>query len=260
MKFSKIKNIWLFATGIFLLSACSKDGGGEGGGDFFNGQGGSMARFSIRENILYVVDNRTLKLFDVENAAKPFYLTSRDQYLDEGVETIFTMDSLLFIGSESGMYIYNIKSPALPQRLSFTSHIRSCDPVVAFGNYAYVTLSTNATRCNRGVNELHVYDISNPAHPVLKKTEGMYSPQGLGVDGKRNRLFICDRGVKIFDISNSVSPKWIGDLFYTEANGIDAYDVIPRDGLLLLIGKDGFYQFDYSGEDIQFLSKITVEK
>ena len=88
----------------------------------------------------------------------------------------------------------------------------------------------------------------------------MYSPQGLGVDGKRNRLFICDRGVKIFDISNSVSPKWIGDLFYTEANGIDAYDVIPRDGLLLLIGKDGFYQFDYSGEDIQFLSKITVEK
>lgn len=260
MKINKIKNIWLFAACILLLSACSNDGDSDGNGDFSNGQGGSMARFSIKENILYVVDDRELKLFDVENAAQPFYLNARDQYLDEGVETIFTMDSLLFIGSESGMYIYNIKNPALPQRLSFTSHIRSCDPVVAFGNYAYITLNTKATRCNRGANELQVYDISNPAHPVLKKTEEMYSPQGMGVDGKINRLFVCDRGVKIFDINDPVSPEWIGDLSYTEANGVDAYDVIPRDGILLLIGKDGFYQFDYSGEEIRFLSKITVEK
>jgi len=260
MKFNKIKNIWLFAAGIFLLSACASDMQSDGGSDFLNGQGGSMARFSIKENILYVVDDRTLKLFDVENAAQPFYLTARDQKLDVGVETIFTMDTLLFIGSETGLYIYDIKSPSLPQFLSFTSHIRSCDPVVASGNYAYVTLNTKTTRCNRGANQLLIYDISNPSYPVLQKEAEMYSPQGLGVDGKRNKLFVCDRGVKIFDINNPVSPKWIGDLSYTEANGIDAYDVIPRDGILLLIGKDGFYQFDYNGEEIQFLSKITVEK
>jgi len=257
MKINKIKNILLLTTGIVLLSACTSDS--SSGGDSLSGQGGSMARFSIKDNILYVVDNHTLKLFDVKTAAQPFYLPARDQKLDVGVETIFTMDTLLFVGSEDGLYIYDIKNPALPQRFSYISHVRSCDPVVAYGNYAYITLSTRSTRCNRGINQLQVYDISNPNYPVLKKTEEMYSPQGLGVDGKRNRLFVCDKGVKIFDIKDPVSPKWIGDLSYTEAYDIDAYDVIPRDGLLLLIGKDGFYQFDYTGEEIKFLSKIMVE-
>ena len=250
----------LLTVGIVLLSACS-EGKSDGGEDSFSGQGGSMARFSIKNNILYVVDDRTLKLFDVETAAQPLYLTTRDQKLDAGAETIFTMDTLLFIGSENGLYIYDITNPALPKRFSFISHVRSCDPVVAYGNYAYVTLSTKSTRCNRGVNELQVYDISNPDYPVLKKTEEMYSPQGLGVDGKRNKLFVCDRGVKIFDINDPVSPEWIGDLSYiSDAYNIDAYDVIPRDGILLLIGKDGFYQFDYKGEKVKFLSKIMVEQ
>lgn len=258
MKINKIKNILLLTVGIIMLSACSKDGGS--GGDSLSGQGGSMARFSIKNNILYVVDDRTLKLFDVETASQPLYLAARDQKLDAGAETIFTMDTLLFIGSENGLYIYDIKNPALPKRFSFISHVRSCDPVVAYENYAYVTLNTESTRCGRGVNELQVYDISNPNYPVLEKTEEMHSPQGLGVDGERKRLFVCDRGVKIFDINNPASPEWIGDLSYIpDMYKIDAYDVIPRDGILLLIGKDGFYQFDYKGKDVKLLSKITVE-
>jgi hypothetical protein len=167
------------------------------------------------------------------------------------------MDTLLFIGSENGLYIYNITRPDFPQRFSFISHIRSCDPVVASGKYAYVTLNSASTRCNRGTNELLVFDISNPAYPYLQKTVEMSAPKGLGVDEKK--LFVCDRGLKIFDISNSANPVWIDDLSkIPEADNIDAYDVIPRNGILLLIGKNGFYQFDYTGEKVKFLSKIEV--
>jgi hypothetical protein len=130
--------------------------------------------------------------------------------------------------------------------------------VVATGNYAYLTLNSEATRCSRGMNELHIYNISNPSYPQLIKTMEMYAPHGLGVDGQK--LFVCDRGLKIYDISNPGNPVWNGDLSHIpEVELIDTYDVIPRNGILLVIGKDGFYQFDYTGDIIQFLSKIEVE-
>jgi len=257
----KIKRIIKIALCIFtcvaVWSSCSSEGSFDGGGGDSSGQGGSMARFSIKGDVLYIVDHETLKMVDVTVASQPNYMPTKDQKLGFGIETIFIMDTLLFIGSETGMFIYDITRPEFPQKLSWTGHIRSCDPVVATGNYAYLTLNTEATRCTRGINELQVYDISNPSSPYLIKTLEMYSPKGLGVDG--NKLFVCERGLKIYDISNPASPIWIDDLSKVpEANNIDAYDVIPRNGILMLIGKDGLYQFDYTEDRIKFLSKIEV--
>jgi len=257
MKINIIKIVLCISVCVAVVISCSKSGDSGGGGGDSSGQGGSMARFSIKENVLYIVDNKTLKLFDVTLASQPTYMPTKDQRLDIGIETIFIMDTLLFIGSESGMYIYDITKPEFPEKLSWVNHIRSCDPVVASGNYAYVTLNTEATRCSRGLNELQVYDISNPRYPNLIKAVEMYSPRGLGVDGQK--LFVCERGLKIYDISDPAFPKWIDDLSkIPEASDIDTYDVIPRNGILLLIGKDGLYQFDYTEEKIKFLSKIEV--
>lgn len=248
--------VMLTATCFWM--SCSQEGASSDSSSS-TGLGGSMARFTVKDHIMYVVDNNSLKLFDVSNAATPRYLSMKDQALAAGVETIFTMDSLLFIGSETGMYIYDVKRPEFPQRLGSVSHVRSCDPVVASGNYAYVTLNSDSWRCNRGTNELLVYDISYPQQPSLCTRMTLQAPKGLGVDG--NKLFVCDKGLKIYDITNPTEPKWVDDLSHIpEAQDIDAYDVIPIDGILLLIGKDGFYQFDYTGERLQFLSKIEVAK
>jgi len=259
MKINVVAIILYFTFCVFFWISCSKssDGGGGGGGNSTSGQGGSMARFSIKDDVLYIVDNQTLKLFDVTVSSQPFYMPTKDQKLGFGIETIFIMDTLLFIGSETGMYIYDVTRPEFPSKLSYVTHVRSCDPVVASGNYAYVTLNTEQTRCNRGSNELQVYNISNPRYPDLIKIIEMNAPRGLGVDG--NKLFVCERGLKIYDVSDPASPVWIDDLSkIPEANNIDAYDVIPLDGILLLIGKDGLYQFDYKEDIIKFLSKIEV--
>jgi hypothetical protein len=231
-------------------SAPSVDGG--------IGQGGSMARFTISGNYLYTVNDSQLSAFDISAPDRPQHLPQKTQYMDAGIETIFSMDTLLFVGSQTGMYIYNVTRDGFPQPMSYEPHIASCDPVVAEGHYAYVTLNSENTWCGRAVNELRVYDISDLYHPRLVHTEtGFRHPRGLGVDG--DRLFVCDDGLRVFDVSSPGRPLWIDDLTHLpEARDIDAYDVIPLGGTLLLTGANGLYQFDYSGERLVFVSKIEV--
>jgi hypothetical protein len=222
------------------------------------GQGGSMARFTVNGNYLYTVDDFQLHAFDISVPDRPRHLPQKVQYMADGVETIFSMDTLLFIGSQTGMYIYNVARDGFPQQIAYASHITSCDPVVASGNYAYVTLNSENVWCGRAANELRIYDISDPYDPKLVHTEtGFKHPRGLGVDG--SKLFVCDDGLRVFDISNPLRPLWTDDLTHLpDAAGIDACDVIPLDGTLLLTGADGLFQFDYSGDRLAFLSKITV--
>ncbi|MDR3060569.1 MAG: hypothetical protein LBU57_00460 [Dysgonamonadaceae bacterium] len=243
---------------LFFLPGCESDVFPSG--DNTGGAGGSMARFAVRDNYLYTVDFQNLKMFDISTSDQPRYLKGKEQHLGFDIETIFVKDTLLFIGSQSGMFIYSITRPNYPQMLSHVSHIQSCDPVVASGNYAYVTLNSENVRCGRTSNLLQVYDISNLYKPELKQSiVGFMHPRGLGVDGKK--LFICDNGLKVYDIDNPENPRWVDDLSdLPEADGIDAYDVIPWNGVLLLTGANGLYQFDYTGEKLKFVSKIEVSQ
>lgn len=243
-----------------FFSACSSESDGFYSPDGSSGKGGSMARFTISGDYLYTVDQQNLKLFDVSDANSPRYLPGKDQNLTFGIETISTRDTLLLIGSQDGLYIFNIKRPAFPNFLSHTQHFRSCDPVVASGNYAYVTLNTAGSWCGGSSNVLDIYDITDPTNPLLQATFQLNVPKGLGIDG--NKLFICEKsaGIKVFDISDPINPAWIDDLSYIpEMQNIDTYDVIPMNGILLVSAKGGFYQLDYTGEEMKFVSKIEVK-
>jgi hypothetical protein len=198
-------------------------------------------------------------MFDVSKPENPEFLSSRTQTLDFGIETIFPMDSLLFIGSQSGMYIYKISKYGFPQYLSIAQHITSCDPVVAQDNYAYVTLNSNNIGCGRFSNVLQIYDITDLKKPGIINEIPLTSPMGLGIDG--NTLFVCDKGLKVFDITNRESPEQKYDHHSAGVHDIsDAYDVIPLDGLLILVASSGIYQFDYTGEALEFISKFEVKR
>jgi len=253
-----MKKVLYFVFVVLLILSCSKDGGG-GGDSNVSGKGGSMARFAISGDVLYTVSTDSLKVFNIEDAANPKYSDQRNLKVGFDIETVFPMDTLLFIGSRSGMYVYDIREPRFPTLLSQVSHLRSCDPVVAQDNYAYVTLNTNATNCGRTPNNvLDIYDISSPLKPVLKKTLQLNGPTGLGIDG--TKLFVCDKGLKVFDVASPLNIRQIDDLAdIDEVNVRSAYDVIPVNGLLILVAKEGLFQFDYTGDRLKFVSKILIK-
>lgn len=260
MKKNSITILTVFFAVIFSFYACSDNENSFGPSDNNSGKGGSMARFTISGDILYTVDAETLKLFDLSDAQHPKYLSGKDQQLDFGVETISTRDTLLLIGSQDGLYIYNIQRPEFPAFRSKTQHFRSCDPVIANGNYAYVTLNTDGVWCGNNMNVLDIYDITDPGKPLLEKTIPLDHPKGLSIDG--NKLFVCvkNAGIKVFDITNPTEPEWIDDLSKIEQmQNIETYDVIPLDGLLLVSAQGGFYQLDYTGEKLKYVSKIEVK-
>jgi len=215
------------------------------------GTGGSTARFAIHGNILYTVNNKSIKAFDISSPGDP-HLVSETQ-IGNDIETIFPKDEYLFIGSQSGMLIYDISSPSAPVRVGVYSHVVSCDPVVANDDYAYVTLR-NATvgRCFRGINQLEILDISNPAQPKQIAQRNMTSPRGLGIDSDLN-LYVCDEGLSHFDVTNPLAIKLLAN--YPMEN---ALDVIPVDNRLFVIAQDGFYQYELVNGALVLLSKIPV--
>ena len=244
-----LKTLLVFAT-IALATACDTSFTDSGvTRTDSSGKGGSLARFAIIHNNLYAVTRENLKLFNLSNPSQPDLTDSI--YLGVGIETIFPYGENLFIGTQTGMQIYDISTPSVPLKLSTYQHIYSCDPVVADDNYAYVTLNSNNDWCGRTVNRLDIIDISNLSSPYRVANYAMEGPEGLGVEG--NLLFVCDNGLKVYDITDKSNLKLLQHF------DIKATDVIPIGDKLLVIGDDGLYQYQYDGSEISLLSKIPVE-
>lgn len=244
-----------YKGGMEFLDATNASGASSGVSGSGTGFGGSMARFGIKENVLYIVDRNTLKVFDITSKAKPFNMG--DFYPGWNIETMFLTENNMFLGTTTGMVIFDISDPLIPTMKTFFNHARSCDPVVVDDTIAYVTLRSGTT-CGGTINCLDVVNIKKINSPSMVATFAMTNPHGLGKKG--DLLFVCDgnAGLKIYDASD---PKTVGNkLIYTYAN-INTYDVIPVGNLLVMIGDDGLYQYDYSDiRSITLLSKIEVKK
>jgi len=218
-----------------------------------NGTAGSMARFALYRDFLYTVGQTDMQLFNIEDAANPVARARIN--MGWGIETIFPYKDKLFIGSQTGMHIYDNANPANPVRLSTFQHARVCDPVAVHDNTAYVTLR-NGNECGGFTNQLDVIDITSLTNPRLLRSYPMKNPHGLGVDFPN--LFICEGqfGLKTFDARSALDVKQLQHL-----SNMHAYDVIPLTGTLLVIGRDGLYQFDYTNPgQLTQLSKIPVNR
>jgi len=239
----------------FMVNTYSSGNIGYSDNNSSLGVGGSMARFAIKNNALFIIDNYMLKVFNIENDND--ILLSNTLYTSWAIETLFPYKNYLFMGSQNGMLIYDISKPQYPEFISDHWHATSCDPVVVEGNYAYITLRSGNS-CGAIENRLDVIDISNIINPILLKSYAMDEPYGLGIDG--SILFVCDgsSGLKIYDVTDKLN---ITDNLIVQFRDIQAYDAIPFNGILMLIGDDGLYQYDYSDvKDIQLLSTIAVNE
>ncbi len=220
------------------------------------GMAGSMSRFALSHDHLYLIDQGELLALSLDNPSQP--IPGERVYIDWGIETLFPAKDHLFIGAQNGMHIMNLDEPINPTLLSTYQHVNSCDPVIVDGNYAYVTLRSG-NECAGFTNQLEVIEITDLTAPQVEHVYQMTNPHGLGKDG--DALFICDGydGLKVF---NAGDISQIGDNLIAHYPSIDAFDIIPFNKVAMMIGEDGLYQYDYSDlNNIKLLShlKITPE-
>lgn len=219
----------------------------NGGG---TGEGGSMARFKIVGDFLYIVDWHNINVFNISNLEKPEVLESVFAGFD--IETIFNRGEHLFLGSRSGMYIYNISRPETPTFVSEFQHGTACDPVVVDDQYAYVTLR-GGNDCGATESGLFVIDITDLKKPFEVKSYPMDGPYGLGI--KDNLIFICDgdSGLKVYNKEDVMDLKLVNHF-----KDIQTYDVIPLNAQLLMVGDKVLYQYEYLENQIRLLSEFSL--
>ena len=223
----------------------------EAAADASAGQGGSLAQFKIVNDYLYVVDFSTLYVFNIANQVVATEVNRQD--IGWEIETIFNQEDYLYIGSSSGMFIYEVSNPASPQYRSSIDHLRGCDPVVVDGDYAYLTLR-GGNVCGQPLSFLEVIDVSDKSNPVILRDYPMTQPYGLGFKG--NLLFVSDgdNGLHIYDKSNPLELEQLNVI-----SDVNVFDVIPLEERLLAIADNVLFQYTYEENGIDLLSQFTID-
>jgi hypothetical protein len=230
---------------LLVIIGCSSDDSINNSTEV--GQGGSLARFSLVGNYLYTVDEYKLNVLNISDNTNPIQVNSVNIGFD--IETLFNYDNYLYVGSRTGMYIYSIDNPESPSLLSEVNHFTACDPVIANETHAFVTLHTEVV-CGNDLNVLEIYDISNVLNPILISSRNLIRPIGIGL--YNDYLFVCDDEIKIFNISNPSDSVLVNSI------NKNAFDVIIKDNLLILIGENGLYQYSLDENNIENISELSA--
>ncbi len=246
-----MKKLILFIAAVITLSSCEHSDSGGSQGDSASGISGSMARFAVNGDYLYIVGNEDLRTFDISDSTS--IKLSSVSGLGFIPETIFSKDGYLYLGSPQGLFIYNIENKSKPSFVSQYIHMTSCDPVIVDGNYAYITLRTESgsSFCNRGVNVLEVIDIRDKKAPKLVMSYNLTNPKGL--TKYKDRIYVCD-GLDLL-VMDAVNPLEMTEIKRISMNSIP-YDVIADNDLLTISTNEGVSQFALEGDTIRFVSDI----
>jgi hypothetical protein len=227
-----MKKIFPFLVLLLLaFNSCEKsDTTASTGGT--TGVGGSLARFTITMNHLYIVDQANLYTYSLAVPDHPQIKSTIN--LSWNIETIYPFKDKLFIGSQNGMYVYSLSNPDNPELLGQASHVRSCDPVVANDSIAYVTIR-GGSACGGNTNALIVYSVKDVINPVERRMINLNNPYGLGL-GNNKRLYVCNGtgGLIVYDITDPVNPQFIKNI-----TGEHFYDIIVLDDMLVCMVENG---------------------
>lgn len=243
---------YLFPIAIVFMVSCAEDDAGFSFGENDVSQSGSLAKFLVKDEALYVIEDMSLSVFDISDTD---LLNRKNKLLiSRTVETVFNLGDILYLGTSTGVLFYDISEPWSPKVISAFDHLTSCDPVISDGIYAYSTLRSG-TNCRMGSNTLDIIDIQDLENPILKQSYNMKSPYGLGL--KDHNLFIGEKenGMLWLDVSDIDNVSEIG-----RYEDIKAIDFIIKGDIILVRATDAIYQFEIlAGNQLSQLSRIDYD-
>ncbi|MCK9447691.1 MAG: hypothetical protein M0Q41_01810 [Bacteroidales bacterium] len=216
-------------------------------------QTGFRPHFGMHANQIYVICNNALGVYSVDNH---YNLKGKNEVVtNEMLYTLYINDNKLFLGSRSGMSIYNINETNSPVFMNRTNQINSCSPLTFKETLIYAGAGTSDI-CHTTGNRLDIFDITNIQNISLLASFSMEGISALETDDEN--LFICvgKEGLKVF---NRTSPIELEKYLIAELKDIAALRAMRFDDILLVVGMDGIYQYDFSTpSDIQLLSRIAL--
>lgn len=235
-----MKKISVYLGALLFSVACTSNlsVNPDGGIGPFS-EGGSTAKFTISGNYLYAIDTRNLTTFDISDEEEIVLLHKLTLNTIQ-LETIFPYGDELYLGSTTGVLIVSIATPSRPEFISEYQHVLSCDPVVTNGEYAYVTLRSG-NNCGQVDDELQVIDLADIRNPNIVARHALESPRGLALNGEI--LYVCDAGIKAFDVSDLDNIRLVSQI-----PGIPANDVLYYNNQILVTADNGFYQFNVTNK------------
>lgn len=205
------------------------------------GTGGSYAKFQINNNALYTIDSYQLNVFNITNPETTFFDKSvnLNTWINGGIfETLFIQKETLFVGATSGMYTVDASDEFNPNFVGGFSHATACDPVVVFGNTAYITVRGGSS-CGAIEDQVNVIDVTDITNPTLLSTTLLNQPYGLGI--RNGVLYICcgTNGLKVYNAASS------SNLILENTYNEDVRDVIPLNSHLIVVGTNKIIQYNY---------------
>lgn len=220
-----------------------------------SGKAGSMAKFAVVNNYLYIAHESKLQPVNISNPINPVKLPAVD-FVSNDIETIFPYKNYLYFGTSSGVLIYDCGSnPEVPVYRKTLTHALGCDPVVVSDDYCFSTVRNNTT-CRNGntVNAMYVYKVDNINAPLYVRNVALKSPYGLGV--KNNLIFICqaENGLTVYNWDKTTNQATLKHSY----PDIHAFDVIVNDNTLIVTADNGLFQFDCTDPDnIRYLATLS---
>lgn len=164
----------------------------------------------------YTADYGKLETWDITRPSNPVSLGTVS--FTGGISHLKVSGNYVFAWNTtwSELYIIDVSNPKAPSKLKTITSITNLSDVAVQGRYMYV-----ATTDSNG--DILVYDIINPANPVLKSTLSQSPRSSDYLTAQGNYLYVTENNgltnyLQVIDISNPVSPVTKGIVTVT-ANG-----------------------------------------
>ncbi|MFY0592223.1 hypothetical protein [Roseivirga sp.] len=233
-----MKKIVVFLL-LVLVFACGEDSSDFSPNLSGTGVGGSLAKFTISNNQVIVLNGSEVKQFDILSSGE---LSEKNTLqIFRQLETIFPYEDKILIGSSNAVYFLGFDSEGLLSVLSTYDHLTACDPVVASNGIAFSTLKV--TDCRAGSEDLlEAIDISDIANPRVLRVYDTQSPFGLAIRG--SFLFVCEKGGLTMYSFNSEGN--LTEMDFLTIDGAIPLDIIVNGGYLIVRTSEGIYNVSYS--------------
>ncbi|MDP1677047.1 MAG: T9SS type A sorting domain-containing protein [Bacteroidota bacterium] len=181
-------------------------------GNYGKGEGETKAIFAAGSVVYYALGSK-VQIASFTNPATPVKIGSviLTDVIEDLVRTSINSTQHLVVSGGTKVWLINVQNPTLPSLVS-TIEIgagATCEGVATSGTYAYVAAGSNGFK---------IYNIANPASPVLVKSiDSLAYCESVVISGQYAYIAAGSRS-HIVDISDPAVPLYVGRI-----NGYGGY-------------------------------------